>query len=79
MFHNRNTGNRDNKIHERALRLAYNDSPYLSFYQLLIKGKPISTCQRFLQFLAARTFKVKNGVSARLTEDILVINQISVC
>ena len=29
MFHSRNTENRVNKTHERALRLVYDDSSYL--------------------------------------------------
>ena len=70
MFHSRNTKNRVNKIHERALRLVYDDSPYLSFDELLIKDKSVSIHQRNLQLLATEIFKVKNGVSTGLTEDI---------
>ena len=69
MFHSRNTKNRVNKIHERALRLVYDDSPYLSFDELLIKDKSVSIHQRNLQLLATEIFKVKNGVSTGLTED----------
>ena len=36
--------------------------------ELLIKDKPISIHQRNLQFLATEIFKVKNGVSTRLTQ-----------
>ena len=70
MFHSRNTENRVNKIHERALRLVYDDKPYLSFDELLIKDKSVSIHQRNLQFLAIEKFKVKNGVSTGLTKDI---------
>ena len=42
MFHNRN---RVNKIHERALRLVSDDSPYLSFDETLIKDKSVSINQ----------------------------------
>ena len=70
IFHSRNTKNRVNKIHERALRLVYDDSPYLSFDELLIKDKSVSIHQRNLQLLATEIFKVKNGVSTELTEDI---------
>ena len=61
MFHSRNTGNKVNEMHERALRLDYDDSPYLSFDELLIKDKFVMH-QRNLQFLAIEIFKVKNGV-----------------
>ena len=70
MFHSGNTENRVNKIHERALRLVYDDSPYLSFDELLIKDKSVSIHQRNLQFLTTEIFQVKNGASTRLTEDI---------
>ena len=70
MFHSRNTKNRVNKIHERALRLVYDDSPYLSFDELLIKDKSVSIHQKNLRLLATKIFKVKNRVSTGLTEDI---------
>ena len=70
MFHSRNTENRVNKIRESASRLVYDDSPYLSFDELLIKDKSVSIHQRNLQLLATEIFKVKNGVSTGLTEDI---------
>ena len=56
-------------MHERAFRLAYDDSPSLSFDELLIKDKSVSIHQRNLQLLATEIFKVKNGVSTGLTED----------
>ena len=70
MFHSRNTKNRVNKLRERALRLVYDGSPNLSFDELLIKGKSISIYQRNLQFLATEIFKLKNGASTGLPEDI---------
>ena len=70
MFHSRNTKNRVNKIHKRALRLVYDDSSYLSFDEPLIKDKSVSIHKRNLQLLATEIFKVKNGVSTELTEDI---------
>ena len=36
MLHSRSIENRVCKTHERALRLVYDDSPYLSFAELLI-------------------------------------------
>ena len=52
------------------MRLVYDDSPYLSFDELLIKDKSVSIHQRNLQLLATEIFKVKNGVSTGLTDDI---------
>ena len=66
MFDSRTTENRVNKRHERALRLVYDDSSYVSFDELLIKDKSVS----ILQFLATEIFKAKNGVTTGLTENI---------
>ena len=70
MFHSGNTENRVNKIHERTLRLVYDDSPHLSFDELLIKSKLVRFHQKNLQLLATEIFNVKNGVSTGLTEDL---------
>ena len=70
MFQGRNTENRVNEINGSALKLVYDDNPYLSFDELLIKDKSVSIHQRNLQFLSTEVFKMKNGVSAGLTEDI---------
>ena len=48
MFHSRNSENSVNKIHNRALRLVYDDNPYLSFDDLLIKDKLVSIHQGIL-------------------------------
>ena len=70
MFHRRNTEDRIIKIHERALRLVYDDSPHLRFDELLIKDKSVRFHQRNFQLLTTEIFNVKNGVSAELTEDV---------
>ena len=57
MFHSRNTKNRVNEIHERALRLVYDDSPYLSFDELLIKDKSVSIHQRNLHLLTTEILR----------------------
>ena len=70
MFHARNTENRASKIHKKALRLVYDDSPYFSFDELLIKDKSVRFHQRNLQLLTTEIFNVKNWVSTGLTEHI---------
>ena len=57
MNHNRKISNRINKIHERALRVVYNDDT--TFEQLLEKGNAVKIHDRYLQILATEMFKVK--------------------
>ena len=70
MFHSRDMEHRINRIHERALRLVYNNNQHLSFNELLIKDKTVSIHQRNLQLLATEIFKVRNGISTELMEDV---------
>ena len=58
MLHRRNTESRVSKVHERSLRWDYDDNPYLSFDELLIKEKLVSIHQRNLQFLASEELVV---------------------
>ena len=75
MFHSRNTENRDNKIHERALKIVYDGSLYLSFDKLLIKDKSVTIHQGNLQLLGTEIFKVKNGVSTGLIDIFLFVSE----
>ena len=59
MFHNRALNNRINKIHERALRLVYQNKN-LSFSELL------ELDQRILQVLVMEIFKVRNNLSPEI-------------
>ena len=58
MFHSRTLNNRINNIHERALRLAYNDNQS-SFKELLEKDHSVTVHHKNLQALATEIFKVK--------------------
>ena len=49
MFHSRTLNNRINKIHERALRLAYKNETFLSFGDLLKRDRSVSIHQKNLQ------------------------------
>ena len=62
MFHNRTLNNKINKLHERALRLAYKyDSS--SFQELLDSDDADTIHCRNLQKLAIEMYKVKNKIS----------------
>ena len=62
MFYNRKTNEKINKLHERSLRILYNDGT-LSFNDLLRKDKSITMHVRNLRLLATEMFKVKNNLS----------------
>ena len=62
MFHNRTLNNKINKLHERALRLVYNNSTS-SFDDLLSMDNSFSIHHRNLQKLAIEMYKVKHSLS----------------
>ena len=62
----RNMENRDNKCHERALRLVYDDSRNLHLEELLVKGNSVSIHQKNLQTLVTEIFKAKQGISKEI-------------
>ena len=62
MFYNRITNEKINKLHERSLRILYNDDT-LSFIDLLIKDNSVTMHVRNLRLLATEMFKVKNNLS----------------
>ena len=57
MCHNRTYNNKINRLHERCLRLIYNDK-YSSFENLLEKGSSVSIDHKNLQALAIETANV---------------------
>ena len=69
MFHNRALNNRINKIHERALRLVYQNKN-LSFSELLELDNAVTIHQRNLQVLVTEIFKVKNNLSPEIMKQV---------
>ena len=70
MFHSRKLNERINHIHERALRIVYKDFKS-SFRELLIEDNSFEYSSQKLQKLVTEIFKVKNGLSAELMNDVL--------
>ena len=65
IFHSRKLNHRINSIHERTLRVAYQD--YKStFLELLQRDNSITIHQRNLQVLATESFKTKNDLSPEI-------------
>ena len=69
MFHSRQINHKINKLHERALRIVYNDH-FWSFEELLSKDKYVTVHHRNLQTLAAEMYKILNGLSPDIMQDI---------
>ena len=69
MFHNRTLNNKINTLHEKALRLVYNDSK-LSFEDLLKLDNSFTIHHRNLQKLATEIFKVKNNLSPMFMNNV---------
>ena len=69
MFHSRTLNNKINKLHERALRVTYNDETS-SFEELLHKDNTFTIHERNLQKLATLMYKVKNNLSPQIVCDI---------
>ena len=69
MFHSRKLNNHINSIHDRALRITYQDysSP---FKDLLKKDKAVTIHQRNLQVLVTEIFKTKKGLNPIIMTEI---------
>ena len=71
MFHSRGTKNKIIRIHERALRITYNNKS--SFFQdLLDKDNSVKMHHRNIRTLAIETFKILPGLSPTLLNEVFV-------
>ena len=69
IFHSRELNTRINRIHERALRIVYNDDQS-SFNALLDRDKSFTVHERNIQTLAIEMFKVINGLSPEIMKRV---------
>ena len=76
MFHNRTLNNKINKLHERALRLVYNNETS-NFSELLSMDHAFTIHERNLQKLATLMYKVKNNISPVIVSNIFNTQEIS--
>ena len=67
MLCSRQMNKRINHIHERALRMVYNDYT-TSFDNLLKKDKSVTIHHRNIQYLAIEMFKVNKNISPQLVK-----------
>ena len=70
MFCSRKLNHRINRLHERALRIAYSD--YISsFEELLIKDKSTTIHQKNLRVVAVEMYKISHNMSPIFMEDLV--------
>ena len=71
MFHSTQLNNNINSIHERALRITYQDNTSM-FQELINKDNSISIHHRNLQVLATEMFKIHRGFSPEILRETFV-------
>ena len=71
MFHSRRLNNKINSIHERALRITYQDNTS-AFQELLNKDNSLSIHHRNLQVLATEMYKIHRGLSPKILRETFV-------
>ena len=74
MFHSRKLNNRINIIHERALRIVFNDYTS-SFETLLKKDNSVTIHIRNIQALAIELYKVANGLAPDIMSHVLPLKE----
>ena len=73
MFHSRTLNNKINRLHERSLRLVYNEDN-LTFQELLDLDDSMTIHHRNIQKLAIEMFKIKKNLSSPLMKKIFTEN-----
>ena len=73
MFYTKELNNRINSLHERVLRLTYQNRNS-SFDELLKRDKSVSIHYGNLQYLLTQIYKVKMGLSPPIMNDILSLD-----
>ena len=69
MFCQRSSNTRINHLHERALRIVYNDNES-TFEDLLKKDNSVSIHHKNIRLLGIELYKVKNNLSTHLMSGI---------
>ena len=74
MFHSRKLNNRINSIHERALRLVFNDYS-TPFQSLLLRDNSVTIHIRNIQNLAIELFKVAKDIYPKIMKLVLPLKE----
>ena len=74
MFHNRSLNNKINRLHERCLRIIYNDK-HSNFEELLVKDNSVFMHHNNIHILAIEMYKAANGISPKIMNDIFKLRE----
>ena len=74
MFHSLGKNNNIYRIHERCLRIIYNDKKS-TFYEFLEKDGSVSIHKRNLRFLACELFQLKIDMPHELIKELILPNR----
>ena len=74
MCHSRALNNKINTLHERCLRIIYNDNTS-TFKELLGKDNSVSIHYKNIQALAIEMYKVANGMSPKIMNEIFQLRE----
>ena len=77
MMQSRKLNNKINRLHERCLRVTYNDG-LSSFEELLERDNSVSVHNRNIQRLAIKLYKVLNGIYSDIMKDVFPLRTSSV-
>ena len=74
MFDSRSLNNKINRLHERCLRIIYNDK-HSNFEELLVKVNSVSKHHNNIHKLAIAIHKVANGICPEIMKDIFKLRE----
>ena len=74
MFHSRSLNNKINRLHERCLRIIYNDK-HSNFEELLVKDNSVSIHHNNIHTIAIEIYKVANGICPEIMNDIFKLRE----
>ena len=74
MFHTKQLNNRINSLHEKALRVKYQDRKSF-FNELLNLDKSVSIHYRNIKYLLTETYRVKMGPSSPIMSDTFSLSE----
>ena len=74
MYHNRTYDNKINRLHERYIRLIYNDKRS-SFQDLFEKDNSVSIHHKNLQALVVEMFKVHTKTSPEIMQEVFQVKE----